>query len=218
MRFDDSFDVLSILGGWNRHVFTPEWISRYLFSSNFEELSVEVGTEVPKGNFDVEYVSPRVSSEEVRVLLDGSSLNFSPVKMEDGIFNRIQEMAIQLADYLPHTPVLRYYVSFSFVEDSVDEDLMEIIRPSDLVNIQSWGAKAHIEQYTRQLTWEQRTCFFIILIGENKVTFKFMFYSSLESLSELKSSIVENSLITLKNKALEFIQAVYGLELEGEEK
>ncbi len=218
MRFDDSFDVLSILGGWNRHVFTPEWISRYLFSSDFEELSVEVGTERPKSNFDVEYVSPRVSSEEVRVLLDGSSLNFSPVKMEDEIFDRIQEMVIQLADYLPHTPVLGYNVSFSFVEDSVDENLMETMRPSDLVDIQSWGAKSPLEQYTRQLVWYERTCFFVILIEGSKVTFKFNFYSSLESLSELKSSIAENSLVVLKNEALKFIREIYSLELEGGEK
>ena len=218
MRFDDSFDVLSILGGWNRHVFTPEWISRYLFSSDFEELSVEVETEVPKSNFDVGYVSPRVSSEEVRVLLDGSNLNFSPVKMEDGIFDRIQEMVIQLADYLPHTPVLGYNVSFSFVEDSVDENLMETMRPSDLVDIQSWGAKSHLEQYTRQLVWHERTCFFVILIEESKATFKFNFYSTLGSLSEFKSSITENSLVVLKNEALKFIREIYSLELERGEK
>ena len=114
MKFDDPFTALVILGGWNRHIFTSNWIKRYLFPGEQEEFKVEIQAQFPQG-FNEQFVSPRISSKEVRILLQGNRLNFTPVKNEDGHFDRIQELALQLADYLPIRPFPDTVSTFSLL-------------------------------------------------------------------------------------------------------
>ena len=98
MKFDKPFNALVIAGGWNRHIFTPHWIERYLLPEEQGQLTVEMQAQLPQGA-SAQFVSPRISSKEVRILLQGNRLNFSPVTNEDKNFDRIQELALQLADY-----------------------------------------------------------------------------------------------------------------------
>ncbi len=37
MKLDHSSNVLVIVGGWNRHIFTEDWIKRYIFPSEQDE-------------------------------------------------------------------------------------------------------------------------------------------------------------------------------------
>ena len=155
MKFDDPFDVLVIVGGWNRHILTPNWIQRYLLPGDQEELTVEIQGQFSQ-DLNPQFVSPRISSKEVRILLQGNRLNFSPVKNEDKNFDRIQELALQLADYLPHTPVSGYGVNFLFTEDPT-EHLINLIRPNDLEEIAKFGTVLIGEEYTRRLVLNERT-------------------------------------------------------------
>ena len=67
------------------------------------------------------------------MFLLGSKLFFEPVREEDRILDHIQELALQLADYLPHTPVTGYGVNIGFTEEGITKDLVDSIRPVDSV-------------------------------------------------------------------------------------
>ena len=215
MKFDEPFTALVILGGWNRHIFTSNWIKRYLFPGEQDEFKVEIQAQFPQG-FNEQFVSPRISSEEVRILLQGNKLNFTPVKNEDRHFDRIQELALQLADYLPHTPVSGYGVNFFFADDHISEHLVDLIRPRDLEEIEKFGASLIGEEYARQLMLNGKTLNFTIGLRDEKITLRLNFHFDIQDLVGLKTKILEFPILTLKQEAVEFITGTYDLELKGE--
>ena len=211
MKFDKPFDALVIVGGWNRHIFTLDWIKRYLLPGE----QVEMKVQLPQ-SFNAQFVSPQISSKEVRILLQGNRLNFSPVKNEDKNFDRIQELALQLVGYLPHTPVSGYGVNFLFTEDHISEHRIDLICPRDLEEIERFGASLISEEYTRQLTLNGKNLNFTIGLRDEEIIFKLNFHFRICDLVELKAKILEVPILTLKQEAAEFITEIYNLELEGE--
>ena len=77
-------------------------------------------------NFNVHFVFPRIVSKEVNIFLQENRLSFSVVENKNRNYDRVQELATQLSDYLPHTPVTAYGVNFLFTEDKIDEDLVDL--------------------------------------------------------------------------------------------
>lgn len=215
MKLDESSSGLVIVGGWNGHIFNPNWIKRYLFPAENEELTVDIQAQFPQG-FNPQFVSPRISSKDVRIVLQGNKLHFIPVKNEDKNLDLIQDLALQLADYLPHTPVSGYGVNFLFIEDHVSEDLINFIRPKDLEKIGQYGASLTNEEYTRRLILNDQIFNFTIGVDGDKVTFYFNFHSDIGDLNGFKGGISAISILELKQKAAQFITEIYGLELEGE--
>ena len=216
MKLDESSSGLIIVGGWNGHIFNPNWIKRYLFPAENEQLTIDIQAEFPQG-FNPQFVSPRISSKEVRILLQGNKLNFTPIKNTDESFDRIQDLALQLTDYLPHTPVTAYGVNFLFTEDrSISEHIMNLIHPRDLKEIEQLGASLITEQYTRRLLLNGRTLNFTIGIADEGITLDFNFHFNIPDLVGFKAGILETPILTLKQEAIQFITEIYNLELEGE--
>lgn len=214
MKLDQSFSGLVIVGGWNSHIFNPNWIKRYLFPAEDEKLTIDIQAQFSQG-FNPQFVSPRISSKDVRILLQGNKLNFIPVKDKDENLNLIQDLALQLADYLPHTPVSGYGVNFFFTENHVREDLINLICPKDLEKIEQFGASLTGEEYTRRLVLNGHPLNFTIGLEDKKATFKFNFHFQIGNLAAFKGKIAETSILELKEEAVEFLAEVYDIELEG---
>lgn len=215
MKFNKPFNALVIVGGWNRHIFTLDWIKRYLLPEEKEELRVEPQSPLLQG-FNAQFIPPRISSKEVRILLQGNRLLFSPVKNEDKNLDRIQELALQLTDYLPHTPVSGYGINFLFIEDHINEHVKALIRPSDSGEIERVSTLLTGEEYTRHLVLNERTLNFTIGLKGEEVSFNFNFHFDIGDLVEFKAKISENPILELKQEAVEFLTEIYSLELKGE--
>lgn len=215
MKLDSSFSGLVIVGGWNGYIFTPNWIKRYLFPEEDEQLTINIQAQF-SDDFNPQFVSPCILSKEVRILLQGNKLNFTPIKNEDKNFDRIQDLALQLADYLPHTPVSGYGVNFHFVEDHVSEDLINFVRPGDLEKIVQFNTSLTDEEYTRRLKLNERVFNFTVGLKDQKVTLKFNFHFDIDDLIVFKSKISETPILELKQEAIQFVRNVYDLEMEGE--
>ena len=82
MKLDHSSNVLVIVGGWNKHIFTEDWIKRYIFPTEQDEFKIEFL--VARG-FNGQIVSPRILSKKVNMFLQENRLNFSVT--EDKIDN-----------------------------------------------------------------------------------------------------------------------------------
>lgn len=213
MKLDKPSNVLVIVGGWNRHIFTQDWVKRYLFPGEQEKFTIEM---LIAQGFNAQFVSPRILSKEVEILCQENRLNFIPVENKNKNFDRIQQLALHLADYLPHTPVTAYGVNFLFSEDQVGEDLLDLIRPRDSAKIERFGASFTNEQYTRSLTSNGRTLNITIGLDSKKVTFDLNFHFNIQNLVGFKAGISETSILELKQEAIQFISEIYSLELEGE--
>ena len=213
MKLDKLSKVLVIVGGWNRHIFTQDWIKRYLFPGEQEEFKIEM---LVSRGFNAQFVYPRILSKAVEILLQENRLNFSPVDNRNENLDRIQELALQLADYLPHTPVTAYGINFLFSEDQAGEDLLNLIRPRDSAEIERFGASFTNEQYTRRLMLNGRTINITLGLEGERVTFDLNFHFDIQNLVGFKAGISETSILELKQEAIQFISEIYSLELEGE--
>lgn len=215
MKLETSFTALIIVGGWNQHIFTPRWIRKNLLSAEEKKLTVEMLTPFSP-SFNAQFVSPRISSKEVRILLQGNRLSLSPVEIKDKNFNRIEEIAFQLADCLPHTPVSEYGVNFLFTENHINGNLIDVIRPRDLEKIKQAEALLTSEEYTRRLVLNEHPLNFTVGFEGKKATFKFNFHFKISSLVAFKGKIAETSILELKQEAVKFLAEIYGVELEGD--
>lgn len=213
MKLDKPSNTLVIVGGWNRHIFTQDWIKRYLFPAEQDKFTIDMM--VAQG-FNAQFVSPRILSKEVEILFQENRLNFNPVENKNENFDRIQELALKLADYLPHTPVTAYGVNFLFTENEIIEDLTNLIRPRDLEKIKKFGGSLTSEQYTHHLMLNGRNLNVTTRREGEKVTFDLNFHFNISDLVEFKAGISETSILELKQEAIQFITHVYSLELEGE--
>lgn len=215
MKLETSFTALVIVGGWNQHILTPRWIRKHLLSAEDRKLTVEMLDPFSAG-FNAQFVSPRISSKEIRILLQGNRLSLSPVEIEDKNFNRIQEIAFQLADCLPHTPVTEYGINFLFSENNINGDLIDLIRPRDLEKIKRVDTSLTGEEYTRRLVLNGYPLNFTIGLESKKATFKFNFHFKIGSLAALKGKISETPILKLKQEAVKFLAEIYDMELEGD--
>ena len=213
MKLDKPSNALVIVGGWNSYIFTPDWIKRYLFPGEQEKFTVDM---IVSRGFNAQSISPRILSKEVEIILQENRLNFSPVENKNENFDRIQDLALQLADYLPHTPVTAYGVNFLFTEKTVNGDVINLIRPRDLEKIEQFGGSLTSEQYVRSLVLNGRILNITIKLEGEKITFDLNFHFNIRNLVEFKAGISEISILELKQEAIQFITEIYSLELEGE--
>ncbi len=214
MKLDHSSSALVIVGGWNAHIFNPNWIRRYLFDGEKEKLKVDILAELPNG-FNPQFASQRVSSKEVRIQLQGNKLSLSPIEDNDKYYKKTEEIALLLADYLPHTPVSGFGMNFVFTDNEVSKELKKIIRPKDLGKIEGFGASLISQQYALSLELDEMILNLTIELKDKKVTFKLNFHTDIRDLTEFKTKISETSVLKMKEKAIEFIVSVYNLELKG---
>ena len=215
MKLDHTASALVIVGGWNTHIINPNWIRRYLFDGKKEKLKVDILAELPY-SFNPQFAAQRISSKEIKIQLQGNKLSVSPIEGKDEDFKRIEEIALLLANYLPHTPVSGFGVNFVFTDKNMSEDLETIIRSRDLGKIEKFGASLISQRYTRSLELDNRTLNLTIELKGKKVTFKLNFHSDIRDLTQFKTKISEIPVLELKQKAAEFISEIYGIEFIGE--
>ncbi len=104
-------------------------------------------------------------------VLQGNKLSISPIENKDENFKRIEEIALLLADYLPHTPVSGFGINFVFTDDKFGKEPTDVIRPKDLGKMEKFGASLISQQYTRNLELDNKTLNLTIELKGKKVTF-----------------------------------------------
>ena len=106
-------------------------------------------------------------------------------------------------------------MNFLFTENEVSDDLINLIRPRDLENIEQFGGSLTGEQYNRNLMLNGRILKTIIRLEGESADFDLNFHFNVRNLVEFKAGISETSILELKQEAIQFITEIYNLELEG---
>jgi len=201
----NDYNALALVGTWNKGIFNHEWISRFLLPKE-KKLKVEIPLNL---NIDV---SPRVSSDNVRIVVIGNKLNFVPLNTYDDTFELIQELAIKTADYLPHTPVTAFGINFLF-ETDFDDYLKELLKLNDTEKFVNFGASIKSALHTNSIEIKGRLINVSVKTDNSKVSFDFNFHFEIQNLSEFKEKIASNRMLELKEMALHIMKEVYNLQL-----
>lgn len=206
MNFREEFNVLVIVGRWNKNIFNPDWVSKYLLPN--EKLEVEIPLNVD-GSF-------RISSKKVRIFVLGNLLNFAPIDKSDENFEFIQDLGLKTADYLPHTPVSAFGINFVF-EEKINQQLSELLKVADQDKLIQFGSKIKQERYRHQLEFDEKLLNLTISTDYKRIAFDFNFHFNISNLIEFKEGISNNNIIDQKKAAFGLMKEVYGLEFTAEE-
>lgn len=212
MILKTDYNLLVLIGLWNKNIFNPEWISRFLLPKE-KKLTREFLLNVDGLSDGLS----RVSSDKIRIFVIGNKLNLVPLNTYEETFEIIQELAIKTADYLPHTPVNAFGVNFIFEEDStnIDESLKRLLIINDFSRLIDFGASIKSSQHRHSLEIDKRVLNILVTSDESKIIFDFNFHFDILNLSEFKEKISSNPILDLKKAALNIMKEVYFLELNG---
>ena len=117
MNLAKEFETLVVVGLWNKNIFNPEWVGKYLFPG--KEIAVEYPLNISG--------SHRFTADGIRLFVIGNRLNFAAITEGPDSLKKIQAIAQKIADFLPHTPVTAYGVNsvFETPADSKFDSLFE---------------------------------------------------------------------------------------------
>ncbi len=202
MKFNKEYNTIVIVGNWNNSIFNPQWVSKYLL------IEGEVQVEIPI-NINGSY---RFTTDNLRLFILDGKLNITILKQEPAIYDLISELVINIANYLPHTPVSAFGVNFQFTTENSDE-LNSLFTFSDSDNLNQKFI-IHNENLSRNIKYEDNS----INLNINKNIDNFLidinFHFEINDLTAFKSKFNNNSLVEFKEISLKLLKELYNLEIE----
>lgn len=187
--------ALVILGGWNPSIFTPEWVSKYLFDGESVKIEFAVNFNAPQ----------RISNENIRLIVENNKLNLIPITISDDNYGTIENLAVKLADYLPHTPVTAFGINFNYEED-IEKINPEFISQLNSELSQTISGKINHTNIKRSINFADYILNFEIIYSESKIHFNFNYHFNIQQISSIKEKIENNGILKLKEESFSLIQ------------
>ena len=202
MKLDTEFNPLVLVGAWNKHIFNPEWIGKFLLPG--KNLEVEIPINVDG--------SPRISAENFRMFVINNKLVFSLRKDDDNILEEIEELSLKIADYLPHTPIVAFGINFLFKCDSNFDKLQDLFSLSDSEKLIEAGCIIDSDQIKHSFIQDNRNINLTLIKQSDAIKFDFNFHFDVSNLVEFKEKINNNKLLHMKQIAISILSDVYAVE------
>lgn len=202
MKLKTEFNPLVIVGAWNKHIFNPEWINKYLLPN--KKLEVEFPLNIDG--------SPRISTDTLRIYVLNNKLNIMLRKANDSVLEEIEELALKIADYLPHTPVIAFGINFLFESDNNYDQLKELLKLPDTDKLTQNGFIINSNQIRHNLFFDDKNINLSIIHEKETYKFDFNFHFEITSLVEFKNKLNENSIVAIKNLSIKILNEIYNVE------
>lgn len=202
-----TYAPLVILGSWNRAIFNPDWVKKYLFSKDDKiNIEVPINNSIASFKFNVENISVSVLDQRLLLGTDKPTVEN---------FTRIGNIGKAIFRFLPHTPVTAFGINHAF-EAHIDELKDNIFSLSDEENLKDAGYKEESIRIGRDIHLS-KSCtlhFAIQRNGKDHIIFDFNYNFNLESF-EYFSELFDIDDIVIKHKeCVDFLKEIYGLEYE----
>ena len=202
MKLDYTESSLVVIGGWNPHIFNPIWIQRNLYEPPLFDNESEK-------NFSVDMDTMSFTDNGVKVIYVGNKLQFHLDGEND--FALLEKYALKIFRLLPTTLVIGYGANFHFYGEK--ESVGNIINTEIFSQLNSrLSSKQCI--LTFDLGDMRMTISHNIGISDGVSVIAFNFHFNIGGLSEVEPLLSKYSLPSLKDKAIEVLSGVYGLEVE----
>lgn len=208
MRLDYTKSLLVIVGGWNPNIINDVWIRKNLLDSPNEQPNVKISSGISPTGIHTTTVDAVFSN--VRLAILGERLQLNLVNSNN--FTHIENCVRKLCNSQPNTLVSGYGVNFTYITESISNDLMNIFSHDTL------SQHSLIQTYTHKGV-NLGDIVTNISIETNKVNnrsgISFNFHFDIDALATLIQRMAEYPINSLKEKAVEFASSQYGLRLEN---
>ncbi len=204
MRLKSGYNPLIIVGSWNKAIFSPEWITKYLFPST------QVQIEYPINNSNA---SIRFRANNIALNIIDQRLLFYTEAHTDEVFDLIGETAISLCRFLPHTPVTSFGINHIFEsskEEVLEQHLFDI---SDNRMIEDHGYTIQSIKTIRTIQLEDCILNLSYTQEGETVVYDFNYHYNISSIEEFIQKFSSCNISQKKNHAIEVL-SMYDLHLE----
>ncbi len=146
-----------VLGSWNASIFSPNWVSEYLF----DKTEVQVEFPLTPG------LSPRYTHGGVMVHLEGERLIVELERADEECLESAETMVVLVLGLLPHTPVRAIGVNFSYVEENASSDIQRMFQHDCSEALLGSGYTLGNQQIARDYASGGRTLHFTTTLTKN---------------------------------------------------
>lgn len=206
MKIQNSYDTLIIIGAWNRAIFTPDWVGKYVFPG--EEMTVEI----PVDNIEA---SPRYSSNGLSIHILSQKLIFAINNPSPESFRQIGLKALSVCRALAHTPLLCFGVNhfFQCMKDEIGENNVFDFSYYELLKEKGYELKAMRNQ--QSLQFGHHILNVIWSLENEKVTLEFNNHYDVANVELFVNVFDENLLYDRLNNSIGYIKNIYDLDVES---
>jgi hypothetical protein len=201
MILKNDLSTVVVLGGWNKYIFNPEWVNKFLLPG--EELKAEFPINVDG--------SQRISGKDVRLAVVGNQLIITSIYSTDDVYTKIQELLLKIIDYLPHTPLFGFGINFNF-ETNSNHDLLRLVNSFDKDAIIKRNGTVENTLIRRNIKLDGYTINLSIVFQKELVNFDFNYHYNISSVFEFKEVFTNKSIIIHKNHAIGVLKDIYKIE------
>jgi hypothetical protein len=202
MEFVKELNPIIISGLWNNAIFNQEWVGKYLLPG--EDLQIEYPLH---GNGSV-----RSSTDTLRVCAIDNKLFFTILDYQDSTLQKIEQLAVKISDYLPHTPVTDMGFNFDF-RTSLNEKLLQCINLSDIESFSEDGLTLTRKILMRSFKKDNYVLTVNIEYFDDECIVRLNYNFSISALTEIKSILSEGVLLNFKKLSIELLDRIYDLKL-----
>ena len=204
MKIRDSYNPLIIVGAWNKAIFSPEWISKYIFNG------AELNVEVPINNTNA---SLKFHAKEIALNIVDQRLIFYAKSHNDDLFDLVGETALNLCRFLPHTPVFSYGINHVFEASTEEVKHKGILDIADNQKLNDEYSIIGIKTI-RIIKLPDCKLNFTCSQNEDTIIFDFNFHYDIASLENFIQEFDAKKINQKKMEAIQLLHNVYGLTIE----
>jgi hypothetical protein len=196
---------VALVGHWNPMIFTPSWVIGRLTSSKQINLEYLLGSPTP---------APGLQFDDIRLGFSNGTLVVSPTATEDALVQRVELVAVNVLNELPHTPLSGVGVNFAFLVPAPEGRLAKVFSLSDQGHLADARVVVHNTQIKRRLLQDDIICnLSMTWTNEDRVRIDLNYHADVAN-PEAAAKFLEGKVIDYKNRGLRLLEAVYDVTLE----
>jgi len=203
MKDQSTYSVFVMVGQWNYAIFNHEWVAKYLIPNK------DLNVEIPLNTFG----SMKISTDELSIFVIDGKLNIQILKHSDEVLEKIGDIAMQIADYLPHTPVSAFGINYVFEQDHSGK-MDELFKFEDSGKLATIGGEPDSTIITRRIKNDDYVLTFMIAKNETNYTCNFNYNFVIKSMVEFKSKFDSKLLVEFKKNSINMLTDLYNFDLK----
>ncbi len=202
MKALKEFWNIRINGLWNVGIFSVDWLKQYVFKA--EEIMLEVGITA--------HLPQRFTADNVTLMPVSGNLMLIPADFDDATLIRVEEIAYQLLDILPHTPVSAVGFNFGYeIDESSITDMLPLLL-KDQFSAQDLIVSSRTFSWSFDRTDHDLNLAFTIKNNAPRVTFNY--HKSVPN-GDAAKHFIKDRIIDYRNFSLMIMKEVFSAAKDG---
>jgi hypothetical protein len=178
-------------------------VQKYLFDGN-----QVVSESFPKGNTD------KMTSEGISVFVDGPKFVIRGLDCEKNTLGKMEEIAIKLSEFLPHTPTTAF--GFNFLLNSTQvQSYASWFGTPDLESLTSGGYELEATVVKKAFKSNKHKCNISLTNKDELINIEVNYEYSIQTLIDLKQKLSPDDYYNLKEETESRLSELFNDEITG---